>query len=211
MIPQNFTIAHELNQLRSMNEREMLETSLISLGNPKGDFQWHFLDNADTLVLLASGIGISPLSRILKHFEDKHPEHLKHNQVLLLFFNKTSTDIIWHKELIEASQRFKWFHLFLIVEEADASWDQLIGTISVHLLKWCIQAIPGVCADGLVINGLASGNPNFLDECERFYLKCRSITVHVPKNKSLITFLAGFFRICKTCLTMQQSFIPLKK
>lgn len=168
LLPQEHGVSYELNSLKSMNEKEMMEATFICIGTPLGDFQWkHIVSGVDTLVLLVSGIGIAPITRILHHFRDRHPEHLKKTHVLLLYFNRTKSDIIWHSELFQANATYPWFHLFLIVEEPDSSWDELIGSISTHLVKWCLRAIPGVCSDDLIVNALASGDRKFLDSCQR--------------------------------------------
>ena len=168
LICSDFGVTGPLNEVRSGSEKEMLAAGLICIGSPNGDFQASsFLEGVDTLVLMANGVGLAPFTRILRHFRDIHPERLKATHVLLLYFNTTKADIIWHEELAEGNADYSWFHLFLVVEKPEGSWDQLIGVISPHLVKLCIHAIPGVTAGHRVLRGLASGDKQFTDSCQK--------------------------------------------
>ena len=128
-------------------------------------FKWGALDEADTLVLLASGLGIAAFLPFIHKYRDEYSNETNKRQMLFLYFNKTKADILWHLQLVEANMFYPWFQLFLIIEEPDTTWENLIGPITPRLLKWCMKAIPGACTSNKRVICLASGESEFLKSC----------------------------------------------
>jgi predicted ferric reductase len=66
-----------------------------ALIGPYGRFSYLLYDNPTTIVLIAGGIGITPLMSMLRHMRDTSAKH----RVVLLYGNKTERDIIFKSEL----------------------------------------------------------------------------------------------------------------
>jgi ferredoxin-NADP reductase len=93
---------------------------------PFGHFSYVFYPEARDLVLIAGGIGITPLMSNLRHMRDTKADR----RVLLIFANRTESDIVFKEELsrIEVGTRPE-LQVAYILSKPGADWHGETGHI----------------------------------------------------------------------------------
>lgn len=95
---------------------------------PYGRFT--FEGEAERLVLLSGGIGITPLLSICKYCTDMHLE----TKITLLYGNRTEQDIAFRKELEELQKKNRNLRVVFTLDEADEGWTGLRGRIDAAMI-----------------------------------------------------------------------------
>ncbi len=125
------TIKREEHGLVSRHMHDTVqEGHLLSVAAPAGKFTCSGT-NANSVALLAAGVGITPLMSILRYLTDQNWG----GQIHLVYCNKTATDIIFREEIETMQRRFPSLHLTLtLTRTTGASWDGHVGRIDAKLL-----------------------------------------------------------------------------
>src|SRR5512136_852861 len=104
----------------------------LSLGTPLGHF---VIPEEETRhhVFIAGGIGVTPYRSILRYAMDaKKPIH-----ALMLYFNRSSADIVFRQELEEISRQMETFSLVHVLSDPEPGWKGERGRLNETLLqKW---------------------------------------------------------------------------
>jgi ferredoxin-NADP reductase len=138
----------------------------LRLSSISSTFDMSFLEDFDVLVLLANGLGITPMIRIIQYFTDgDRASYLLDMHMVLLYFNEMKEDVVWLSEWSELNDTLHWFHPFLFVSHPDATWNEMQGSLSMSIVKDCLHSIPAIHS-GLRIKAIASGDEDFLTACE---------------------------------------------
>ena len=95
---------------------------------PYGRFT--FEGEAERLVLLSGGIGITPLLGICKYCTDMHLE----TEITLIYGNRTEQDIAFRKELEELQKKNGNLRVVFTLDEAGEGWTGLRGKIDAGML-----------------------------------------------------------------------------
>lgn len=98
---------------------------LLTCIGPLGNFTFTGAE-ADSLVLIAGGIGITPLLSVLKHLAQSNWPH----EVYLLFAVSTPADILFEQEIRAIAQRYRHFkYLILPSRVSGFPWEGPSGRI----------------------------------------------------------------------------------
>jgi ferredoxin-NADP reductase/DMSO/TMAO reductase YedYZ heme-binding membrane subunit len=113
----------------------LAEGSLIKVSAPAGRFVFTGAE-ADAVVLLAGGVGITPLMAILRYLTDRKWK----GHIHLIFAARTRADVIFFEELGRLRGMFENLHVILILSnEDDPTWTGARGRISSKFLS---EAVP---------------------------------------------------------------------
>ncbi len=128
---------------------------LLQVDGGQGDFYYQ-RGMGDSLVLVAGGIGITPLMSILRYVDEAAPEV----SATLLYSVKVPSELLFGQELRELSARNSRVRcIFTITQATDAPWDGLTGRFDLARLQAAsldIQALYFVCGPpGMVQHMLA--------------------------------------------------------
>ncbi len=89
-------------------------------------------DEANGIVLIAGGVGITPMMSVLRHLTDWAWEH----GIWLVFAVATPRDVIYEAELLSLQQRHSNFHLQVIVTNpAGTGWSGETGLVTRERLR----------------------------------------------------------------------------
>ena len=122
---------------------------LLKVAAPAGRFTFDGT-GADSVVLIAGGVGITPLMSILRCLTDRHWP----GDIHFLYSGRTPRDIIFRRELEALQARCPNLHLVVTLTRAEGvEWTGRQGRISTDLLK---QAIPNLAAQPVFICGPAA-------------------------------------------------------
>jgi ferredoxin-NADP reductase/DMSO/TMAO reductase YedYZ heme-binding membrane subunit len=115
------------------------EGSTVKISAPAGRFVFTGAE-ADGVVLIAGGVGITPLMAMVRYLTDRSWTGSIH----LIFGARKRQDIIFADELSRLASRFPNLHLVVTLSgEDDAAWTGPRGRISAALLK---SAVPGIAS-----------------------------------------------------------------
>jgi ferredoxin-NADP reductase/DMSO/TMAO reductase YedYZ heme-binding membrane subunit/ferredoxin len=107
------------------------EGDLLQVAAPSGKFTFTG-DEANRIVLLAAGVGVTPLMSILRYLTDRN----WNGRIDMVYSCKTAQDIIFQEELDDLQRRFPSFHLTLtLTRPEDGSWEGSVGRIDAGLLQ----------------------------------------------------------------------------
>jgi ferredoxin-NADP reductase/DMSO/TMAO reductase YedYZ heme-binding membrane subunit len=151
------TIKREEKGLASRHLHDTVrEGDLLNVSAPAGRFTFDE-DRAKSVVLIAGGVGITPLMSILRFLTDRNWK----GDIHFLYCAKTPRDIIFHQELEDLRRRFSNLHLVVTLTRAEAmDWAGRKGRIGGDLLRqkqppFCglqrfsrVAVIPGFSARG---------------------------------------------------------------
>jgi cytochrome-b5 reductase len=100
-----------------------------------GDFDTSRLDGISQLFLYAAGTGFTPMAAILAHclHESKENPQRSKCEILLMFFNKTVSDILWRNQLDQLASTVDWFKVHYVLSEPDPTWNGLTGFLTQDL------------------------------------------------------------------------------
>ncbi len=144
------TIKREEHGLASRHLHDTLrEGDLLHVSAPAGRFTFDSAQAAG-IVLIAGGVGITPLMSILRCLTDQSWK----GDICFLYCAKSPQDIIFRQELENLQSRFPNLHLLVTLTRAEATeWAGRKGRITGELLR---QAIPNLAARPVFICGPAS-------------------------------------------------------
>jgi len=104
----------------------------LEMSNFTGSFNYETLFNCNELVLICAGSGFTPMIRLLIHAI--RIESIKN--VILLFFNKTTKDILWHDELNKFQAQYSdKIQITYVLSQPEPEWTGETGRISHDLLN----------------------------------------------------------------------------
>lgn len=111
--------------------------SLLSVRPPAGAFVYPSGDDRP-IVLIAGGVGITPLMSMLRHGVDTQPSR----PIALYYSVRTARDIAFHDEIRLLDRRHGQFRAFIAVTHGDADTAELYpGRISEELIA---RTMPGI-------------------------------------------------------------------
>jgi glycine betaine catabolism B len=126
------TVKKSLLGYASLHLHEMLtQGATLKISAPAGRFVFTGAD-ADSVVLIAGGVGITPLMSIVRYLCDRSWAGAIH----LIVSQRTQADIVFSDELTQLQRRFANLHLTptLSGEAEGSSWQGRRGRISAELL-----------------------------------------------------------------------------
>jgi len=102
---------------------------------PYGRFSYLLHPRENSIVMIAGGIGITPIMAMLRHMRDTGSP----NHVLLIYANRTQSDIVFRKELDEISRcDHPKLTLVHVLSHPDESWNGPKGFVDGELIaKHC--------------------------------------------------------------------------
>ncbi len=103
----------------------------LSCETPLGEFVLQEGDSERYHVFIAGGIGVTPYRSILRHALRGH-EPLN---VVMLYFNRSSKDIVFRRELEDISRDMPTVSLIHVLSEPDLGWVGEQGTLNEALLR----------------------------------------------------------------------------
>jgi predicted ferric reductase len=105
---------------------------LATVHGPFGRFSHVFHPDADDLVFVAAGVGITPLMSMLRYMRDRREAR----RVLLVYANRGAADIVFRGELdsIESSG-FPVLKTIHVLSQPPAGWDGLTGRVDAESLR----------------------------------------------------------------------------
>lgn len=141
------TVKREENGYVSRHLHETLrEGDLVNFSAPVGRFVFDGAET-DSVVLIAGGVGITPLMSIVRYLTDRN----WNGEIYFVYSAKTPADIIFRAELHDLQKRFPNFHLLLTLTRAEGTgWTGQKGRISGQFLK---SAIPDLGARTVYLCG----------------------------------------------------------
>jgi ferredoxin-NADP reductase len=126
----------------------------LTCETPEGEF---ILGQGETRirhVFIAGGIGITPYRSILRYAADMN-EPLN---VLMLYFNRSSADIIFRRELESIARQMPQFSLVNVLTEPEKGWKGEHGKLGETILRKSIPDPGGLCF-------WVSGSPGMVSTC----------------------------------------------
>src|SRR5207237_10459798 len=102
-----------------------------------GAFGHFYFDDTkhDNVVPLVAGSGITPIMAMLRYMDDLCLE----TTVTLLYYVRTTNDIIFHDELHELRGRLKNFRSHLLLSQPDTEWSGPRGHINREFIEDAIE------------------------------------------------------------------------
>lgn len=114
------------------------EGDQLNVSAPAGRFTFRGTE-ADSIVLIGGGVGITPLMSILRALTD----HYWKGQIYLVYCVRQECDIIFAQELDSLRQQHKNLHFCVTVSRPDdATWTGHRGRITEELLRQTIPELP---------------------------------------------------------------------
>jgi ferredoxin-NADP reductase len=114
------------------------EGDTITLSAPTGRFIFDGTQ-ASSIVLIAGGVGITPLMAITRYLTDKGWQ----GNIYFVYAAKTPGDIIFRKELDDLKARFPNLHVDVTLSRVeDTRWTGHKGRVSTKFLLKCIPELP---------------------------------------------------------------------
>jgi predicted ferric reductase len=131
---------------------------LATVHGPFGRFSHVFHPNADDLVFVAAGVGITPLMSMLRYMRDQREAR----RVLLVYANHGAADIVFRRELesIQAAG-FPALKIFHVLSQPPADWDGPTGRLDTEFLRLLCGGFAGktffICCPPIMAAGLIRG------------------------------------------------------
>ncbi len=131
---------------------------LATVHGPFGRFSHVFHPNADDLVFIAGGVGITPLMSMLRYMRDRREAR----RVLLVYANRVAADIVFRSELeaIE-SGGFPALRTVHVLSQPPAGWDGQTGRLDAKSLQSLCGTLAGktffLCCPPAMASGLIRG------------------------------------------------------
>lgn len=132
------TVKREENGHVSRHLHDTLrEGDTLNISAPTGRFIFDGTQ-AGSIVLIAGGVGITPLMAIARYLTDKNWK----GDIYFAYAAKTPDDIIFRKELDDLKARFPNLHVHVTLSRAeDTDWTGHKGRVSAEFLMKCIPDI----------------------------------------------------------------------
>lgn len=118
------------------NAIRIAEGDRAYLQGPFGRFSHIFTDPGDEIVMIAGGIGITPMLSMLRYMADKHDNR----EVTLIWSNQTRNNMVYSKEINDLAAKLTGFRQVLIFTretEEGMSTGRLNHEILQTILKDC--------------------------------------------------------------------------
>jgi predicted ferric reductase len=131
---------------------------LATVHGPFGRFSHLFHSDADDLVFVAAGVGITPLMSMLRYMRDQRQAR----RVLLVYANRGPADIVFRSEL-ESIQGggFPALKTILVLSQPPADWDGPTGRLDTEALRSLCGGFTGktffLCCPPAMASGLIRG------------------------------------------------------
>ncbi len=114
------------------------EGDTLNISAPTGRFIFDG-SQAQSIVLIAGGVGITPLMAITRYLTDNNWK----GDIYFAYAAKTPNDIIFRKELDDLKARFPNLHLHVTLSRAeDTDWTGHKGRVTAEFLTKCIPELP---------------------------------------------------------------------
>ena len=113
------------------------ESDTINISAPTGRFIFDGTQ-AKSVVLIAGGVGITPLMAIARYLTDKGWQ----GDIYFAYSTRTRNDIIYRKELDDLKARFPNLHVHVTLSRADMDWTGHKGRVTAEFLTKCIPELP---------------------------------------------------------------------
>ncbi len=126
----------------------------LTCESPEGEFIMREGDKRLRHVFIAGGIGITPYRSILRYAADMN-EPLN---VLLLYFNRSSADIVFHRELEGIAKQMPTFASINVLTEPEEGWKGEQGKLGEAILRKLVPDPDGSCF-------WVSGSPGMVTTC----------------------------------------------
>jgi ferredoxin-NADP reductase len=126
----------------------------LTCETPEGEFILRQGETRIRHVFIAGGIGITPYRSILRYSADMN-EPLN---VLMLYFNRSSADIIFRRELESIARQMPQFSLVNVLTEPEKGWKGEHGKLGETILRKSIPDPGGLCF-------WVSGSPGMVSTC----------------------------------------------
>ncbi len=140
----------------------------LTCETPNGDFILRQGETRLRHVFIAGGIGVTPYRSILRYSADRN-ESLN---ALMLYFSRSSADIIFRQELESIARRMPTFSLANVLTEPEEGWKGEQGNLDEAILRTFVPDPNGLCF-------WVSGPPGMVSTCrellERIGVKDQSI------------------------------------
>ncbi|HEX3628117.1 MAG TPA: ferric reductase-like transmembrane domain-containing protein [Verrucomicrobiae bacterium] len=132
------TVKREENGYVSRHLHEMVrEGDTIRASAPAGRFIFE-RTQADSIVLIAGGVGITPLMSILRELTDRKWK----GDIYFIYSAKTASDIIFRKELEDLRVRFSNVRVYITLSRCeDSDWTGHKGRVNGRYLGMCVPDI----------------------------------------------------------------------
>lgn len=115
----------------------LIEGDVINISAPTGRFIFDGTQ-AQSIVLIAGGVGITPLMAITRYLTDRNWK----GDIYFAYAAKTPGDIIFRAELDELKARFPNLHVHITLSRAeDTDWAGHKGRVSAEFLMKCIPEL----------------------------------------------------------------------
>lgn len=122
------------------------EGDVVNISAPTGRFIFDGTQS-QSIVLIAGGVGITPLMAITRYLTDKNWK----GDIYFVYCAKTPMDIIFRKELDDLKARFPNLRLFVTLSRADGTdWAGYKGRVSAEFLS---RSIPDLASRSVYICG----------------------------------------------------------
>jgi predicted ferric reductase len=131
---------------------------LATVHGPFGRFSHVFHPNADDLVFVAAGVGITPLMSMLRYMRDRRQAR----RVLLVYANRGAADIVFRGELESIqSGGFPALRTVHVLSQPPADWDGPTGRLDAESLQSLCGGFSGktffICCPPAMASGLIRG------------------------------------------------------
>jgi ferredoxin-NADP reductase/DMSO/TMAO reductase YedYZ heme-binding membrane subunit len=114
------------------------EGDIVNLSAPTGRFIFDGTQ-AKSIVLIAGGVGITPLMAMARYLTDKG----WNGEIYFAYSVKTPKDIIFRQELDDLKARFPNLHVHVTLSQAaDTDWTGHKGRVTAEFLTKCIPELP---------------------------------------------------------------------
>lgn len=132
------TVKREENGFVSRHLHEMIhEGDVIHISAPAGRFTFDAMQ-ANSIVLIAGGVGITPLMSIVRDLTDRNWK----GDIFFIYSAKTPADIIFKRELEDLRTRFSNVRVHVTLSRADgADWNGHTGRVNGPFLGMCVPNI----------------------------------------------------------------------
>ena len=132
------TVKREENGYVSRHLHEMLrEGDIVQVSAPAGRFIFDGTQ-ASSIVLIAGGVGITPLMSIVRDLTDRNWK----GDIFFIYSAKTQNDIIFKRELEDLQTRYSNVRVHVTLSRADgADWNGHKGRVNGPFLGMCVPKI----------------------------------------------------------------------
>jgi predicted ferric reductase len=146
---------------------------LATVHGPFGRFSHVFHPNADDLVFVAAGVGITPLMSMLRYMRDQREAR----RVLLVYANRGAADIVFRSELESIrSGGFPALQTVHVLSQPPAGWDGPTGRLDTESLRLLCGGFSGktffICCPPIMASALIRGLKGAGVSPERIHADC---------------------------------------